>query len=256
MKRVILFALVFISVQSMAQQKSIPSGVYRLSDIPVTKSENREGRKFMEGTTSEFEFFEVHASTQFKGAAPRPPHAQKDIEELIFIKEGLVKFTLDQTSRVLGKGSIILVPPQVMQSAENIGDGPLTYYVFEFRSKKPMDMNRSAKAGGALLLNADSLKYAPSERGGGIKYFERPTAMVDNLEMHITELKSKGPSHAPHSHTDTELILMLEGSTEMTIKGKAYTASAGDIYLVNSNEFHVISNSADAPCRYLAVKWK
>jgi hypothetical protein len=80
-----------------------------------------------------------------------------------------------------------------------------------------MDMARSAKAGGSLFLNADSLEYKPSARGGGIKYFDRPTAMCENFEMHITELKSKGPSHAPpliHSlkayrYKEREIILMI-----------------------------------------------
>ncbi|WP_448700395.1 cupin domain-containing protein [Mucilaginibacter sp. AW1-3] len=240
----------------MAQFKPIPSGVYHWADIPVVKSSDREGRKIMEGTTAEFSYFEVHATTQYKGAISKPPHAQTDIEELIFVKEGTLKFTMGANSKVLGKGSIILIPPHEMQAIQNVGDGLLTYYVIMFRSKQPMDMERSAKAGGPVMLNGDSLKFVPSAKGGGIKYFERPTAMLDKLEMHITELKSKGPSHAPHSHIDTELIIMLQGDTEMTIDGKTYQATAGDIYLANSNEFHGISNTQDATCRYLAIRWK
>jgi len=256
MKRIILFVLVFISVKSMAQLKPIPSGTYHLADVPVVKSADREGRKFLEGTTSEFSFFEIHASTQYKGAVPRPGHAQADIEELIYIKEGTIKFNLGTKSTVLGKGSIVLVSPREMQSSENVGDGPLTYYVFEFRSKKPMYMERSAKAGGPLMINADSLKYVPSAVGGGIKYFQRPTAMTEDLEVHLTELKHKGPSHAPHTHIETELILVLQGDIEATIEGKTYTATAGDICLTNSNEVHGMSNAKEAPCKYLVVKWK
>jgi len=256
MKRIVLVILIFIPTLSMAQFNPVLSGSYHWSDIPVTKSEGREGRKFVEGTTSEFSYFEIHASTQFKGAVPRPPHAQTDIEELIFITEGSMKFSMGSKSRVLGKGSIVLIPPHEMQAIENIGDGPLTYYVLMFRAKKPMDMDRSVKSGGPLMLNADSLKYIPSAQGGGIRYFERPTAMLDNLEVHLTELKSKGPSHAAHTHVDTELILMVEGETEVTVKDKTFKAAAGDICLMNSNELHGMSNSKDAPCRYLVVKWR
>ncbi len=167
-----------------------------------------------------------------------------------------MKFTINNQTRVLGKGSVVLIAPQDMQSIENVGDGPLSYYVFMFRSNKPMDMARSAKAGGSLFLNADSLEYKPSARGGGIKYFDRPTAMCENFEMHITELKSKGPSHAPHSHIDTEIILIIEGETEITIDGKNYKASAGDFYIMNSNEMHGVSNSLDGPCKYFAFKWR
>ncbi len=256
MKRTVLLVLIFVSFQSMAQFKPIPSGVYHLADVPVTKSEGREGRRFMEGTTSEFSYFEIHASTQFKGAAPRPSHAQTDIEELIYIKEGTMKFTMGTKSRVLGAGSIVLIPPYEDQALENIGNGQLTYYVLMFRSKKPMDMDRSAKAGGALMLNADSLKYVATEQGGGIRYFERPTAMLDNLEVHLTELKGKGPSHAAHTHLDTELILVLQGEIESTVNGKTFKASPGDLCLMNSNELHGIGNSQNAPCKYLVIKWR
>lgn len=61
------------------------------------------------------------------------------------------------------------------------------------------------------MLNADSLVYKPSAVGGGIKYIQRPTAMLNTLEMHVTELKHKGPNHAPHTHVDTELIVLREG---------------------------------------------
>lgn len=257
MKRLILFIVCSVSVKVMAQQlQTLPSGSYHWADMPVTKGELREGRRFMEGTTAEFSYFELHASTQFRGAVSRPPHTQTDIEELIFVKQGTMKFTMGTNSKVLGKGSIILIPPHEEQSIQQIGDEALTYYVLMFRSKKPMDMTRSVKGGGPLMLNADSLKYVPSAKGVGIRYMERPTAMIDNLELHITELKSKGPSHDPHSHIDTEMILVLEGDTEARIKDKTYPATAGDVILINSNEFHGISNSKDVPCKYLAIKWR
>ncbi|MEO8171526.1 MAG: cupin domain-containing protein [Sediminibacterium sp.] len=256
MKRIFFTIFFFFSIQSMAQLKFIPSGAYHWATATVNKGSDREGRRFAEGTSPQFEYFEIHATTQQKGALSRPPHAQKDIEEVIIVKEGTMKFTINNESRVLGKGSVVLIAPQDMQAIENIGDGPLSYYVFMFRSNKPMDMARSVKAGGSLFVNPDTLKYIPSERGGGIKYFDRPTAMCENFEMHITELKSKGPSHAPHSHVDTEIILIIEGETEITIDSKNYKASAGDFYIMNSNEVHGVSNALDAKCKYFAFKWR
>ncbi|HEY6503260.1 MAG TPA: cupin domain-containing protein, partial [Chitinophagaceae bacterium] len=142
------------------------------------------------------------------------------------------------------------------QTFENIGDGPLTYYVFMFRSKKKMDIERSNKAGGTLLLNYDSLAYKETNNKGTRKYFDRPTAMCENYEMHITYLKEKGPSHAPHQHIDTEIILIIDGNTEMVIDGKTYTAGPGDMYIAESGKMHGISNAADKPCSYFAFKWR
>ena len=256
MKKIILILLSLISIESMAQDKPILSGVFHWSELVVKKSEGREGRRIMEGSSPQFSYLEMHASTQEKGVAPRPPHAQKDIEEMIIVKEGTMKFTMGNESRILGKHSVVLIPPLEMQSIENVGDGPLTYYVMMFRSNKPMEMDRSVKAGGRLFLNADSLVYKPSDRGGGIAYFNRPTAMCENFEMHITQLNKKGPSHAPHSHIDTEIILMLEGESEIIINNKTYMGSAGDLYIMNSGEMHCISNTRDAVCKYVAFKWR
>jgi len=80
--------------------------------------------------------------------------------------------------------------------------------------------------------------------------------MCDNYEMHITTLKQKGPSHAPHQHVDSEIILMIEGETEMNIDGKQYTAGAGDLYMIESGKMHGINNTSEKPCSYYAFRWK
>lgn len=256
MKKILPLLLLSLPVIAMAQLKPVGSGVYHWNELPVKKEGLRESRKILEGTTAEFEYFEIHATTQLKGAVPRPAHTQKDIEELIIIKEGSMKCSIGDKTAVLGKGSVLLVPPLQAQTFENVGDGPLTYYVLMFRSKKPMDIERSTKAGGALLLNYDSLPYTGNTTKGTRKYFDRPTAMTDNYEMHITYLKQKGPSHAPHQHVDTEIILIIDGQSEIVIDGKQYTAGPGDFYIMESGKMHGVSNATDKPCSYFAFKWR
>ncbi len=249
-------------MNAFSQLKPVGSAVIKWDGLPVKKDIQRESRKLAEGTTSEFEYFEIHATTQEKGAVPRPAHTQKDIEELIIIKEGTMKCTIGNPqdaaykTAVLGKSSVLLIPPLESQTFENIGDGPLTYYVLMFRSKKPMNMERSIKAGGTLLVNYDSLKYTETNNKGTRKYFDRPTAMCDNYEMHITYLKVRGPSHAPHQHLDTEIILVIDGETEMTIDGKQYTGGPGDMYIIESGKMHGVGNASDKPCSYFAFKWR
>jgi (S)-ureidoglycine aminohydrolase len=80
--------------------------------------------------------------------------------------------------------------------------------------------------------------------------------MCENFEMHLTQLNKKGPSHDPHSHFHSEMILVIEGQTEMTIAGKNYRGTAGDLFLMKSNEIHGISNIGDTPCRYFAFGWQ
>jgi mannose-6-phosphate isomerase-like protein (cupin superfamily) len=146
--------------------------------------------------------------------------------------------------------------PGQMQSFENVGDGPLSYYAMQYKSTKPTDLERGMASGGSMMLNVDSLVFNPSEKGGGRAYFDRPTSMCERLEMHVTQLNKKGPSHDPHSHGETEIILIISGQTEMTIDGKDYTAGPGDFYFANSNLPHGMRNASDKPCSYFAFKWK
>ena len=254
----LLLTLLFftMAMNSFSQLQPITSGVFHWNELPVSKGNQREGRKLAEGTTHEFAYFEMHATVQEKGAIPSPPHTQQDIEEVIIVAQGTMQCKIGNQEKVLGPGSVLLIPPLEEQAFKNTGDGPLKYYVFMFRSKKPMDIERSKRAGGILLLNADSLEFIKTERGGTIKYFDRPTAMCENFEMHITRLDKKGPSHTPHQHVDTEIILVLEGNTTMMIDGKNYTAGAGDLYIAESGKMHGISNASDKPCSYFAFKWR
>ena len=161
--------------------------------MPVKKDNQRESRKLAEGTTPEFEWFELHATTQYKGATPRPPHTQSNIEELIIIKEEHEMYPW-RTNCGIGQGQrIIDTTLEKEQTFENVGTVQSTYYVLQFRSKKPMNIERSTKAGGALLINYDSLPYTETGSKGTRKFFDRPTAMCENYEMHVTTLKQKVP---------------------------------------------------------------
>jgi quercetin dioxygenase-like cupin family protein len=256
MKYFFIAVLLISAGHCRAQLQPVGSGVYHWNELPVKKNNDRESRKLLEGTTAEFSFFEIHASTQQKGAIPRPPHAQKDIEELIIIKEGKLKCKIGDRETELGPGSVLIIPPGVMQSFENSGNSPVTYYVLMFRSKQPIDMQRSEKAGGVLLINSDTVAYTEKNDKGSEKYFDRATAMCERYEMHITTLKKKGPSHAPHQHVETEIMLVISGEVEMMVDGKEYKGGAGDLFIAESGKMHGISNVTDQPCRYFAFKWR
>ena len=256
MKKIISLLAVIFTLNAAAQLKPVGYGVFHFNESPVTKDGLRETRKIVEGTTTEFDFFKVHATTQQKGAAPKPSHAQKDIEELIIIKEGSMKCTVENTTTLLGAGSVLLIPPAAMQQIENAGNGPLTYYVFQFSSKKSMDMERSIKAGGALLLNIDTLPYTEKDGKGVRKYFDRATATCERYEMHITQLNNPGPSHAPHQHAETEIVLVIDGEVGMTIDGNAFKGTAGDFFIAESGKMHGVSNASNKPCSYFAFKWR
>ena len=246
---------IFICNMGIAQLEEVKTGIYKWDDLPKKESAERIGYKVLEGFSTHLSYLEIHATTQQKGATPSKPHTQENIEELIILKEGKMKMTIDGVSEILEAGSAILIPPLTEQSMENIGDGPMTYYVIMFTSKKPMDIKRSKKAGHTLFLDSKKLITEKTKKGERANYFERPTAMYEHFEAHTTQLDSAGTSHKPHQHIDTELIIVIDGQTEMSINGEKYQGKAGDLYFVKSNEFHSISNLLDEPCRYYAIRW-
>lgn len=244
------------SSNSLAQLEPVKSGVYKWAEHLVEKGDLRESRKILEGVSPHFEYLKIHATTQYPGAKPSKAHANEDKEECIIVKEGKMKITIEGKSQILEAGGVILLMPQQTHSIENIGNSNLTYYVLKYKAKKPMDIERGLAAGSSLMLNKDSLVFKRSPRGGGIKYFDRPTAMCERFEMHITQLNAKGPSHQPHQHDETEIILVLSGETEMTIDGKEYAGEAGDFYFMESQLMHGVRNATDQSCSYFAFKWK
>lgn len=256
MKIVVITLSYFFTLTTMAQLKPVSSGVYKWADHPVTLNEDRESRKILEGTSTQLDYLEIHATTQFPGAKSSTAHANDDIEECIIVKEGLMQATVEGRSIILGAGGVILLMPHQMHSVQNAGDRNLTYYVMRYRSKKKMDIERGQAAGGTLMLNSDSLTFKANSRGGGRRYFDRPTAMCERFEMHMTQLDKKGPSHEPHAHEETEIVLVLSGKTEMTIDNKEYEGAAGDFYLINSQLMHGVRNASNNQCSYFIMIWK
>ena len=257
MKIIFIITLFLFVLFCHAQLASVKSGVYRWAEHPVKQSKDRESRKILEGTSPHFEYLEMHATTQYPGAKPGKAHSSDDIEECIIVREGEMKVTIEGKSQILGAGGVFLLMPQQMHSIENIGDSNLTYYVMMYRSKKKMSIERGLASGGSLMLNADSLVYKTNPDGskGTRAYFDRPTAMCERFEMHVTQLNKKGPSHKPHTHIETEIILVISGDTEMTIDSKEYKGTAGDFYFMDSQLMHGIRNATDKPCSYFAFKW-
>ena len=72
MKIIFIILLQTIFMNNFAQLQPITSGVFHWNNLPVKKDKERESRKIFEGTTPEFEYFEMHATTQYKGTVPRP----------------------------------------------------------------------------------------------------------------------------------------------------------------------------------------
>jgi (S)-ureidoglycine aminohydrolase len=256
MKKTFLFLFIIISLTTVGQKNdSILSGVYYWNKLEPIKEDTRIRRQVLEGKTFALEYFEIHASTLEPGKAPHPPHTHADQEELMIVKEGQVKITIAGQSKILGPGSIAFAMPGDEHGIENAGKTQATYYILKYKGRSP-NIERGKQAGGSFMLDWNDLKTNNTGKGYRRDFFNRATSQLAQFEMHTTALNSDSVSHAPHTHVQEEIIMILRGNVEMFIDGKLYKGAAGDLYFLSANVPHALKNIGKEQCEYFAFQWR
>ena len=246
--------LLLLAVNPLMAQP-IDSKAYVWNDAPVTKKSNVEQRVLLNGTTTDFSQFKLHATTLPARQAPHPAHKHDD-EELIIIKEGELTVTIAGKTKTLGAGSVALMMPGDEHGFENKSDAPATYYVLRYTSKEPVNPERGQKAGGSFMIDWKDVAFQPHQKGGVRRMFDRATAMTKRFEMHVTTLNEGLWSHPPHTHRAAEILLMVDKSSQETIDGKLYQATVGDVIYLESNVPHALQNTSKGTCTYFAFQFE
>ncbi len=73
------------------------------------------------------------------------------------------------------------------------------------------------------------------------------------VNLHMTELGPGQAPHAPHHHVHEEMIMIHEGTLEVTISGRAATLGPGSIAYVASGEEHGWRNVGTGPANYFVL---
>lgn len=73
------------------------------------------------------------------------------------------------------------------------------------------------------------------------------------LEVHLTSLPPGGMPHPPHHHVHEEMILVQEGTMEVTILGRKTRLGPGSVAFVHSNEEHGWQNVGDTRAQYFVI---
>jgi len=251
---VILFCFFFL--QTNEDAKLIPSAVYNWNDMKVWKDDNQENRQIFQGSTAHMSYLDINATTLAGSKVYYSKSARNDDERLILVSQGELKITMEKSEKVIGKGGISLVMPGEDYQIENTGDLSAVFYIMNFRSKAAMSIDRGLSEGGSLIISRNEIEYNTHDKGGRWNYFDRPTASCTDFEVHATSLNTGVNSHAPHTHVQEEIILMLQGNAIMHIDGKDYKSSVGDVIFLDSEVPHGLTNSGSEPCEYFAFQWK
>ena len=73
------------------------------------------------------------------------------------------------------------------------------------------------------------------------------------IEVHETELAPGKAPHPPHHHVKEEMVLIREGTLEVTISGRATTLGPGSVAYVASGEEHGWRNVGDTRAHYFVI---
>jgi (S)-ureidoglycine aminohydrolase len=254
MKKLFCTVVLFVSVSALAQQDSIRSGVY-LWKNPVKNKLMIASSVLFEGSTHDMEWLQMTSNViAFSNRQIRikvPP----DQEQLLIVKSGDLIIAKDSTYSLSG-GSVALFMPGETYVLQNKSKESSSYYLMKYRSKTRVDMGRADKAGGSLIKEWNKIEFKPNGNGGRRDFFQRATAMCPRFEMHVTTLKASLKSHEPHTHPAQEIILVLEGNTEMLIGDKQFKGDKGSVYYLGSNVLHGICNVGSGECTYFAFQFE
>jgi quercetin dioxygenase-like cupin family protein len=73
------------------------------------------------------------------------------------------------------------------------------------------------------------------------------------IELHMTELAPGQAPHPPHRHVHEEMIMIHQGTLEVTIAGRAATLGPGSSAFVASNEHHGWRNVGTTRALYFVL---
>jgi len=244
LKLVTLFLSSLIISNIHAQVDSIISGVYKI-----------DGNSKLQGRTSNLSMLNVHVSTLAAGKTNHPPRALMDREELILVKDGPLSITINDSSKILGSGSIALIIAGDAQSFTNASDKPVSYYVIGFTAKTPVNINRGRSSGGSFVKDWNELTVKKTAKGESRPVFDRPSSMFERFEVHATTLNASQESHAPHQHPQEEIMFLMNGNVTMHIANENIKATEGSAIFLRPDVVHNLINTGSEPCWYYAIKW-
>lgn len=244
----VLFAA---SVSVVAE--NLDSTVYPWSDPVSVDGSAFSSKLLLKGETTHLQELAVEACVIGAGSELTAT-VPADRERLILVKSGILRVRIGESDHAVERGSVaMLLPGQKYRLASEAGS---EFHLMTHRSKLPVDLQRGLDAGGSFVVDWKDLRFRAHAQGGRRDFFDHPTAMCEDFEMHATSLRGLIQSHPPHTHIVEEIILLIEGRTEMEVGGKTVRMSPGDLVFIDSTVRHGIRNLNETPSTYFAFQWK
>jgi XRE family transcriptional regulator, regulator of sulfur utilization len=104
------------------------------------------------------------------------------------------------------------------------------------------------------VYHSAQIPYTGDEKKKARRFFYGAEHTGFNLECHETVLGPGVETHPPHSHPHEEIIIVIEGTAEVSMDGKAETVEAGSVIHYEPDKPHNLRNIGATPCRYYVIE--
>ena len=112
----------------------LQSTTFEWTSMAEKKTDVGSVRQIVRAPTVTLDELEMHVTTLNPGQTSHAPH-QHPNEELIIIKEGTVEVLNLGVWKRLGVGSIVFNASNQLHAIRNVGTGPTTYHVINWKAK-------------------------------------------------------------------------------------------------------------------------
>ncbi len=106
------------------------------------------------------------------------------------------------------------------------------------------------------LVDNKSSKLDRQPFGDLRTYFDGPTDQLKSLNAGSLLLKPGMSPHPPHQHPEEEIMVVTEGSGEISVEGKITKVAPGSMMYCEGGKLHGIVNTGSAPLLFYFFKWR
>ncbi len=106
----------------------------------------------------------------------------------------------------------------------------------------------------AKVYHSAEIPYKGDATKKARRFFYGPEQSGYNLEMHETVLGPGVETHPPHTHAHQEIIILVEGTVQVSMDGRTDTVEAGSVIFYDPDKPHNLRNIGTTPARYYVVE--
>ena len=120
-----------------------------------------------------------------------------------------------------------------------------------------------AAAGAALaaripnaIMDKGQAKVTHESFGDLRVYLDGPTDQLKAMTFGSLQLKPGMSPHPPHEHPEEEIMIITEGTGEISVEGKVTKVAPGTSMYCAGGKLHGIVNTGKTPLLFYYFKWK